>query len=137
MSRIVEFIVAGRPLAKGRVRFTGAGHAFTPDRTVAYESKVALAAQAAMTGRPPDTGPVAVMLYAYLPIAVSWPLKKQLAAELGHLRPTGRPDLDNIAKMLDALNGIVWADDSQIVEFHSFKRYDAAPRLVVTVDRVA
>jgi Holliday junction resolvase RusA-like endonuclease len=134
--RIVEFIVAGRPLAKGRVRFTGAGHAYTPERTVAYESQVALAAQAAMRGRPPDTGPVAVWLHVYLPIAPSWPLKKQMAAELGHLRPTGRPDLDNFAKTLDALNHIVWADDSQIVELHVFKRYDQSPRLAVIVDTV-
>ena len=32
------------------------------------------------------------------------------------IRPTKRPDLDNIAKaVLDALNGLAYQDDSQIV----------------------
>jgi len=29
--------------------------------------------------------------------------------------PVGRPDWDNLAKTLDAANGILWHDDSQIV----------------------
>src|SRR6186713_3014571 len=102
--RIVQFTVTGRPLAKGRVRFTKSGHAFTPDRTVNFEGKLALAAQQAMNGRPPVEGAVAVTLEVLLPVAVSWPAKKREAALNGQLRPTGRPDLDNFAKMLDALN---------------------------------
>jgi Holliday junction resolvase RusA-like endonuclease len=134
--RIVQFTVTGRPLAKGRVRFTKTGHAFTPDRTVGFEGKLALAAQQAMDGRPPVEGPVAVTLEVHLPIAVSWSKKKREAAVLGHVRPTGRPDLDNFAKMLDALNLVVWNDDSQIVELVVFKRYSEAPQLAITVDTI-
>ena len=37
---------------------------------------------------------------------------------------TKRPDLDNLAKAVkDALKGVIYADDSQIVEAHLFKRY--------------
>jgi len=40
------------------------------------------------------------------------------------LHPTKRPDLDNLAKAVQAaLKGIVYADDSQIVEAHLFKQY--------------
>jgi Holliday junction resolvase RusA-like endonuclease len=134
--RIVQFTVTGRPLAKGRVRFTKAGHAFTPDRTVNFEGKLALAAQAAMDGRPPVEGAVAVTLEVHLPIAVSWSKKKREAAVLGQVRPTGRPDLDNFAKMLDALNLVVWNDDAQIVELVVFKRYSEAPQLAITVDTI-
>lgn len=134
--RIVQFTVTGRPLAKGRVRFTKSGHAFTPERTVGFEGKLALAAQQAMDGRPPAEGPVAVTLEVHLPIAVSWSKKKREAAMLGHVRPTGRPDLDNFAKMLDALNLVVWNDDSQIVELVVFKRYSLQPQLAITVDTV-
>ena len=123
-------------MAKGRVRFTKSGHAFTPDRTVGFEGKLALAAQAAMNGRPPVEGPVAVTLEVHLPIAVSWSKKKREAAVLGEIRPTGRPDLDNFAKMLDALNMVVWNDDSQIVELVVFKRYSEAPQLAITVDTI-
>jgi len=134
--RIVQFTVAGKPLAKGRVRFTKTGHAFTPDRTVNFEGKLALAAQAAMNGRPPVEGPVAVTLEVLLPIAKSWSREKRLLAAGGGLRPTGRPDLDNFAKMLDALNMVVWGDDSQIVELVVFKRYSDAPQLAITVDTI-
>ena len=134
--RIVQFTVTGRPLAKGRVRFTKTGHAFTPDRTVGFEGKLALAAQAAMNGQPPAEGPVAVTLEVLLPIAASWSKKKREAAVLGQIRPTGRPDLDNFAKMLDALNLVVWNDDAQIVELVVFKRYSEAPQLAITVDTI-
>jgi Holliday junction resolvase RusA-like endonuclease len=135
--RIVQFTVAGRPLAKGRVRFTGKGVAYTPSRTVAYEGQLAAAAATAMAGRPPVEGPVAVTLNVDMPIATSWPQKKKHAAEIGGIRPTGRPDLDNFAKMLDALNLIVWNDDSQIVELHVFKRYSLIPQMAVTVDALS
>ena len=134
--RIVQFTVTGRPLAKGRVRFTKTGHAFTPERTVGFEGKLALAAQQAMDGRPPVEGPVAVTLEVLLPIAVSWSKKKREEAMVGRLRPTGRPDLDNFAKMLDALNMVVWNDDAQIVELVVFKRYSEAPQLAITVDTI-
>ena len=134
--RIVQFTVTGRPLAKGRVRFTKTGHAFTPDRTVGFEGKLALAAQVAMNGRPPVEGPVAVTLEVHLPIAVSWSKKKRESAVAGWLRPTGRPDLDNFAKMLDACNMVVWNDDAQIVELVVFKRYSEAPQLAITVDTI-
>lgn len=132
--RIVQFTVAGKPLAKGRVRFTAKGHAFTPARTVAYEGTLAMAAQQAMDGRPPVEGPVAVTLEVHMPIATSWPLRRRVAAEKGEVRPIGRPDLDNFAKMLDALNLIVWNDDSQIVELCVFKRYSLSPQMAITVD---
>jgi Holliday junction resolvase RusA-like endonuclease len=134
--RIVQFTVAGKPLAKGRVRFTAKGQPYSPSRTVAYEGQLAAAAQAAMAGRPPAEGPVAAVLEVYLLIAPSWPRKKRLLAEIGKLRPIGRPDLDNFAKMLDALNFIVWNDDAQIVELSVFKRYSLSPQMTVTVDAI-
>ena len=53
-------------------------------------------------------------------------------------RPTGRPDLSNLAKLVeDALTGTAWADDDQVVSIEAIKRYghtksDRA-RSVVTV----
>jgi Holliday junction resolvase RusA-like endonuclease len=134
--RIVQFSVAGKPMAKARVRFTAKGHAYTPGKTVAYEGQLALAASQAMNGQPPVEGPVAVTLEVHIPIAASWPAKKRLAAQSDKLRPTGKPDLDNFAKMLDALNLIVWNDDSQIVELCVFKRYSLYPQMAITVDTI-
>jgi Holliday junction resolvase RusA-like endonuclease len=49
-------------------------------------------------------------------------------------RPTTRPDLDNYVKgALDAINGIVVNNDSQLVEIEAHKRYGIDPNLVLTV----
>lgn len=87
-----------------------------------------------MNGRPPVEGPVAVVLDIRMPIPGSWPRKRQFLAEIGLLRPIGRPDTDNFIKTLDALNHIVWVDDAQIVTISAFKRYDISPGISVTVD---
>lgn len=123
-------------MAKGRVRFAPrTGHAYTPERTVAYEGRVAAAAQAAMDGRPPVETPVAVVLEVRLPVPTSWPLKRAMAAELDHLRPTGKPDLDNYLKTVaDACNLIVWVDDALIVTATVFKRYAVDPGITLSVD---
>lgn len=52
---------------------------------------------------------------------------------------TDRPDLDNWLKLpMDAMNGIVWADDCQVVTFDgSGKWYSLSPRLEIVVIRLA
>lgn len=59
-----------------------------------------------------------------------------LAVTVSAYRPRRIGDLDNCLKVaLDAMNGVVWADDKQISELHAFRFEDAAnPRLEVTVD---
>jgi Holliday junction resolvase RusA-like endonuclease len=48
------------------------------------------------------------------------------------MKPTTKPDTDNIAKIcLDALNGIAYHDDAQIVELQVSKLYSDEPRVVV------
>jgi Holliday junction resolvase RusA-like endonuclease len=52
--------------------------------------------------------------------------------------PTTRPDLDNCYKTLtDALNGFLFADDSQIVEVAMRKSYGQTPCIKVTLTEVA
>jgi Holliday junction resolvase RusA-like endonuclease len=53
------------------------------------------------------------------------PLRGDVAINFTVYRPMKRGDLDNYCKvMLDALNGICWLDDSQIVEIHAFRDDD-------------
>lgn len=61
--------------------------------------------------------------------------KQKELAEKEALRPTTKPDVDNLAKAVtDAMNGVVYEDDSQIVELVCGKYYGAEPRVMVTVD---
>lgn len=132
---MLKIVLAGAPMGKQRVRFSRAtGRTFTPERTVNYEGRLALAAQEAMAGAPPIAGPVAVWVRAFIPIADSKPKKFKAAALAGDIHPTKKPDLDNIVKIAaDALNLIVWNDDSQMVQLHTSKRYSDTPRLEIMV----
>lgn len=115
---------------------TRAGHAYTPERTVNYESRLALAAQHVMDGRPPLEGPLRVLVIAEMPIAESKPKKWKAAALAGTILPTKKPDWDNFGKILDALNLVVWVDDSQIVEGTVHKKFSAAPKLLIRVEEI-
>lgn len=115
---------------------TKAGHAYTPERTVNYESRLALAAQQVMTDRPLLDGPLAVMVEIIMPVAESKPKRWRTAALAGSIRPTKKPDADNFAKMLDALNLIVWTDDSQIVDLRVTKFYGTKPSFTARISPI-
>lgn len=129
MSLRIVIELAGPPRGKGRgravVRKDGHAGIFTDSKTVKYESQLRYAAQQQMGGQLPTIMPLRVHVEVVLPIAPSWSKTKQRAALLGHARPDtrGSGDADNYLKILDALNGIVWADDCQIVEAHVLKIY--------------
>ena len=128
--------LAGPPRGKGRPRFSvrgGFARAYTPAATRHYESSLSDAAIEAMAGRQPLDEALTVSLRAYMPVPTSWSRKKQLAALAGDIMPTGKPDFDNLMKTVDALNQIVWRDDSLVVTVEFMKCYDARPRLLIAV----
>lgn len=124
------------PQGKGRPRHTKGGGTYTPPETRAYEERLAWAARAAMRGAEPLEGPLVVAVLARFAPPESWSGAKKSRALRGLVRPTGKPDADNVLKALDALNKIVWADDAQIVEATVKKIYAAAPGLLVRVWRL-
>lgn len=134
--------LAGEPRGKGRHRSriasTGDGRTFIrnhPDaKTQAYEGRIAAAAQVAMAGRPLLTGPLVVAIWAHMGVPASLSAKKRAAALAGHLVPTKKPDFDNLAKICDALNKVVWTDDALIVDGFVSKRWSDRPRLVIRVE---
>jgi len=77
--------------------------------------------------------PLSVKVEAFMPIPESWSIKKRLAAQSGQIMPTTKPDADNIIKMLDAFNKVVWKDDSAIVSLVVIKRYSLTPMLRIEV----
>lgn len=126
-------MLLGKPVAKGRPRFTEAGHAYTPEKTRSYEQMLRLAAQDAMGDRPPLEGPLQLDMLVVAPIPRSWSLKKQAAARSGALLPTGKPDWDNFGKVVDAGNLVLWADDSQICDGRVRKIYGDKPGMWIKV----
>jgi Holliday junction resolvase RusA-like endonuclease len=130
---MIRIELAGEPKGKGRPRFTRSGIAYTPAPTRNHEAALRMAAQEAMAGRLPLDGPLELAMGAYMPVPQSWSQRKRSQALQGLIRPTTRPDFDNLLKCCDALNRIVWRDDAQVVHVRCAKLYSARPRLVIVV----
>lgn len=131
----VKFTVPGPPQGKGRPRFLKTGQPYTPEKTKQYEKKIA-ACYKQQCGRAFfDRGiPIDLRITAYFPIAKS-DSKKTHRLKIEHvIRPTSRPDTDNVYKVVaDACNKLAYYDDSQIVDSQIRKFYSEEPRLVVTI----
>ena len=133
----VTIRMGGPPRGKGRPRFGRRGSfvaVWTDKNTAGYEKALAFAGAQAMGSTPPRLGALSVRIEAGMPVPASWSQKKRSAALAGDLNPTGKPDFDNIAKIVgDALNKIVWRDDSQIIVCSFRKFYSAEPGLTIGV----
>ncbi len=137
--RRLVLTIPGVPVAKGRPRLSthgGFARAYTPSKTRHYEDMIRLEAGRAMTGQALLEGALSADITVSLPIPKSFSRRKTEDAEAGRVRPTSRPDVDNFAKSIDGLNGIVFRDDAQIVELHVAKFYAARPALVLTISEV-
>ena len=74
---------------------------------------------------------------AFLPIPKSKPKKWLSKALQGNIRPTSKPDCDNLAKqLLDVMNGVFFVDDRQIVSLVIEKHYAEVPRWEVELYEV-
>lgn len=101
---MIEFSVPGKPVPKGRPRVMKGGWTFTPKKTLIQENAVRLVAtarrQAAKLSISAASFRLQVICYGAHPLA----------------------DWDNLGKLVsDALNGIFWEDDRQVIDAHVMK----------------
>ena len=128
--------VYGVPVAQGRPRFFRRGNhvgAYDPKESKDYKESIKMQAIAQMRvkGSMPrlNEGAMAMEVHAYLP------RPKTLSKRVRH--HTKRPDADNIAKgCKDALKGVVYRDDSQIIDLHVSKEYGDPPRVVIELREI-
>lgn len=138
----ITIVVPGNPVGKGRPRaFQTRGprrtiRMHTPEKTRNYEQTIALAGREAMQGRDPLGGPVSIQLSIFMPIPASWSKSKREAAAAGGVMPITKPDASNVLKAVeDALNGIAYIDDSQIIDARISKRYSHEPRIEIAISQ--
>lgn len=80
------------------------------------------------------TTPVKFSCISYFPIPKSMNAVEKIAAELGYIRPTSKPDWDNVGKAYcDMIQDVLINDDSLIIEGTSKKFYSVKPRIEVTL----
>lgn len=126
----VEFTIYTDPVAKARARAGAGGRFYTPKKTSDYEAVIAMHAKQAMKSLQPIDSACCLSLVFHMPIPKSWSQKKRAQAIGGEITHTSKPDLDNLIKAVkDGLNGIVWADDAQVVRVVAEKKYSENPRV--------
>jgi len=144
----LAFDVRGLPVTQGSVRaFVRGGRAVVAGVSAplaAWRGSMAqeARAEATDTGWTPTSGPVVVHLWFRLPRPRSHFLpagarrpEPELRLDAPEFVPT-KPDVDKLIRAaLDALTGVVWADDAQVVRIVAQKRYDAVPGVAVSVWR--
>ena len=130
----IELTVPGEPRGKARPRVTRSGITYTPTKTVNYETFI----KGLFAAKYPDFMPLEQVLKAeitaYLLIPKSTSKKKEGMMKMGIIKPTKRPDVDNVLKaVLDALEGLAYKNDNQIVRVIIDKDYSERPRMEITI----
>lgn len=134
----IKFIVYGEPVAQGRPKATvvqGRATVYDPKKSRDFKRDVKAVAQSYV----PEqllTGPLELTIKIFRPVPKSMSKKKREQALEGKLLPTKKPDLKNyVAGIEDALENLLYANDSQIVRYgpDTGKYYGDPPRIEVEV----
>jgi len=137
MTMMITFKVDADPVGKQRARYVKRGNfvqAYTPEKTRTYEALIKEAAIQAMGSNEILETPVNLYLYIRAPIPKSLPKKRLEACLNGLEKPIKKPDASNVLKSVeDAMNGVVYKDDSQIVNIHVTKVYSSVPGVDICV----
>ena len=136
-----RFVVYGEPQGKGRPKFSKVGDHVktrTPDQTVIYENLIKTEYRSQCNGLQfPDQAQLdmRVMAFYQMPSSVSKKKRQQMLDQ--KIRPTKKPDADNILKVVaDSLNQNAYRDDAQIVDTQVRKFYSDRPRIEVVIQVV-
>ena len=135
----MTIVILGEPVGKARprvVRNGGVTRTYTPEKTASYENLVKLEYERQAHGeRYPSGTPVSMEITACYGLSKGDSKRKRSDKLLGVVRPTKKPDIDNVIKVIaDALNGLAYDDDSQIVTAKVIKVYAETPSVTVTIN---
>ena len=120
-----NFVILGEPVSGLRARMGSHGGWYLPSKVAKYKEKIAWEIKTQAKNLYFYQGePLKVEMTFFLP-------KKTKKSTI-----TSRPDLDNLEKpVLDALQGVLFDNDSQIIEQSSRKRYSNRPRIEITIKK--
>ena len=126
----LNIVLPGVPIAKQRPRFSRFG-TYDKQKDVKELYRLSLLPQLPSGFRLIET-PISLHIIFEMPIPKSTSKKKQ-AQLIGspHLK---KPDLDNLYKMFDAYNGVLWSDDSLIYKIQMEKRYSETPQTLLNIE---
>lgn len=137
----VAFVVPYEPMGKERPRaYSCHGHTqvYTPYKTREYEEMIKnIYSLQVGHKRFPDDAEILLEVIACFAVPKSASKTKRELMLNGGILPRKKPDYDNIAKIItDALNGVAYKDDSQIVWADIRKKYAKNPCVYVTLTSI-
>ena len=110
------------------------GKAYTPTKTKNYEYLVRELFVLKYPNFEPILGRVKVEIIAYFELPKTKSKKQEYEMLNNIIRPTKKPDFDNIAKIvIDSLNKYAFKDDSQITEALIIKKYNNTPKVIIKI----
>jgi len=132
----IKLVIPGKPLGKQRPRVLKNGITYTPKKTVNYETLVRQIYIEKYFQKQLE-GPIRAVITAYMYIPKSESKKRKKKMLENEILPTKKPDWDNIGKIItDALNGLAYEDDKQIVDARVVKLYGDQPRVEVQLEEL-
>lgn len=137
---MIELEIPGEAVAKQRPRVTNIGgysRMYTPKETMNYETYV----RTLFVQRYPShilyEKPLRMLIEVYKGIPTSQSEKKKELMRKNEMLPTGKPDLDNVIKIIcDALNKVAYLDDKTVVELSASKVYSDVPKVIVKIEEI-
>lgn len=133
----MEFYVIGKVVPKQSFRYSYRG-GYTSKRVKLYANRV----RESFESEYPNwialkDIPFKIKIDIFFKVPKGNSKKINLRCLAGEIRPLKRPDIDNVSKnILDALNGIVYADDKQIVELTIRKYYGEQDYVRINIDTI-
>lgn len=120
--------MVGEVVAQGRPRYTNAPfpHAYDPKKSRDFKAMLAYCAQQEVLKQGGEVldGAISMTIHVEIAPPKSWSKSKRQRAIEGFIKPTVKPDVDNICKsIMDALTGVWYADDKQIFSIMILKEY--------------
>lgn len=128
----MKIVIKEEPMSQLRPRING-NRMYDVPKVSSYKKMVSWEAKSQYKGKL-LTDPLVVEMKFYRSIQKKGSIKTKQDKRDGIIRPTSVPDVSNYVKLIeDALNGVVYKDDSQIVRLVAEKYYSDNPRTEVSI----
>lgn len=140
MASHIKLIINKTPQPQSRPRFTARGryvHAYENKKITMYKHMVAATYQSYFGSVKPTEKAIAVDVVFYRPVQKSISKIERQRRLTGKSLPAIKPDIDNYVKaILDALNGVAFRDDKQIISLNAKKLYSDKPRTEIEIKEI-
>lgn len=136
----MKLTIPVEPQPQSRPRFTARGryvHAYENKKITMYKRMVAATYQSYFGAVKPTEKAIAVDVVFYRPVQKSISKIERQRRLTGESLPAIKPDIDNYVKaILDALNGVAFRDDKQIISLKAKKLYSDKPRTEIEIKEI-